>query len=147
MTGKACALGGKLQAGRETGNVPCAQIDHPLAEMSQYHAGAGADDETHARDHGEGCEQACPDAPLQPQESRAPTKFTNRQSRRHVAPAQAIRLNRERQYRVTRFTKSGALAGLAGLLRIKTKKAGAKAGLFRVVIGAISTRRRQAGPS
>src|SRR5216683_4572713 len=102
--------------------------------MSQYRAGAGADDKTHARDHGEGGEQACPDAPLRPQESWAPTKFTDRESRRHVAPAQAIRLNRERQYRVTRLTKSRAFAGFAGFLRIKTKKGRRKAGLFRVVM-------------
>src|SRR5258705_12234267 len=90
--------------------------------MSQYHAGADADDETHTRDHGEGGEQACPDAPLQPQESRAPSRFTDLKSRRHVAPAQAIRLNRGGQYRVTRLTKSGAFAGFAGFLLIKAKR-------------------------
>jgi hypothetical protein len=31
-----------------------------------------------------------------------------------------------RQYRVTRLTKSGKLEGLAGFLRIETKKAGSK---------------------
>jgi hypothetical protein len=83
--------------------------------MSQHQAGAGADEKTHARDHGEGCEQACPHPPLQVQESRAPTRFTDRESYRHVAPTQAIHLNRERQYRITRLTKSGTFAGFWGI--------------------------------
>ena len=76
LTGKARALGGQLQAGRETRNVPSAQIDHGPAEMSEHHAGAGADDDRHAGDHGKGGKQAAPDAPSRAQKAKAP-EFAN----------------------------------------------------------------------
>ena len=62
LAGKARALRGELQAGREAGDVPSAQVDHRAAEMSEHHAGAGADDDRHAGDDREGGEQAAPDA-------------------------------------------------------------------------------------
>ena len=37
LAGKARALGGKLQAGRQARNVPPAQIDHGPAEMPEHH--------------------------------------------------------------------------------------------------------------
>ena len=70
LTGKARALGGELQAGGEPRNVPAAQIDHHLAELAEHHAGAGADDDRHARDHGEGGKQAAPDAPSRAQKAK-----------------------------------------------------------------------------
>ncbi len=71
LAGKAGALGGELQAGREAGNIPSTQFDHRPAEMPQHHAGAGADDDGHAGDHGEGGEQAAPDAPLRAQKAKS----------------------------------------------------------------------------
>jgi len=76
LTGKTGALGCKLQAGRETGNVPAAEIGHRHAEMSQHQAGAGADDDGHACDHGEGGEETAPDAPLRTPEAVA-RQFAN----------------------------------------------------------------------
>ncbi len=87
LAGKACALGGKLQAGREPRDVPSAQIDHAAAEMSQHHGGAGADDEGHARDHREGGKQAAPDAPARAQKAQDATKLADRVSLRHAVPA------------------------------------------------------------
>jgi len=60
LTGKTGALRCKLQAGGETGNVPAAEIGHRHAEMSQHQAGAGADDDGHACDHGRRRERDCP---------------------------------------------------------------------------------------
>ena len=70
LTGEARALGGKLQAGGEARNVPPAQIDHGPAEMPEHHAGAGADDNRHAGDHGEGGKQAAFDAPTGTQKAK-----------------------------------------------------------------------------
>jgi len=42
------------------------------AEMSEHHAGAGADDDGHAGDHGKGGKQAASDAPLRSQKARDP---------------------------------------------------------------------------
>ena len=85
LAGKACALGGELQAGREAWNIPAAQIGHRPAEMTKHHAGAGADDDRHARDRSEGGEQAAPDAPSQPQKAKKPNQFANLESR-HAVP-------------------------------------------------------------
>ena len=74
LAGEARALLGELQAGREAGDVPSAQLDHRPAEMSEHHAGADADDDGHARDHGEGGEQAAPHAPSRTQETQEPAK-------------------------------------------------------------------------
>ena len=70
LTGEARALGGKLQAGGEPRNVPPAQIDHGPAEMTEHHAGAGADDDRHAGDRGEGGKQAAFDAPMGTQKAK-----------------------------------------------------------------------------
>ena len=69
LAGKAGALGRKLKAGGKTRNVPCAQIDHGVAEMSEHHAGARADQNRHAGDHGEGGKQAAPHPPLRMQQA------------------------------------------------------------------------------
>jgi hypothetical protein len=47
--------------------------------MSQHHGGAGADDDGHASDHGEGGEETAPDAPLRTPEARA-RQFANSDS-------------------------------------------------------------------
>ncbi len=46
------------------------EIDHGLAEMPEHHAGAGADDDRHAGDRGEGGKQAAFDAPMGTQKAR-----------------------------------------------------------------------------
>ena len=71
LTGKARALGGKLQAGGKARDIQSAQVHHGPAEMTQHHAGAGADDDGHARDRGEGGEQAAPDTPAQARKAEA----------------------------------------------------------------------------
>ena len=80
---KACALRRQLQAGGETRNVPSAQIDHGIAEMSQDDPGAGADHDRHAGDDGEGGKQAAPHAPFRKAEAPEP-EFTNAESYRHL---------------------------------------------------------------
>ena len=69
LTGKARALGRKLQAGGKTGNVPCAEVEHGVAEMPEHHAGAGADQYRHTGDNGEGGKQAAPHPPLRTQQA------------------------------------------------------------------------------
>ena len=86
LAGKARALGGKLQAGRQARDVPTAQVDHAPAEMTEHQGCAGADDEGHARDDREGGEQAAPDAPPRPQKAKEPTELADRKSPRHAVP-------------------------------------------------------------
>jgi hypothetical protein len=58
-----------------------------------------------------------------------------------ISPA-TFWLTRERQYRVTRLTKSGKFEGFAGFLRLPKQKGRREAGLFRILIEAISIWRR-----
>ena len=91
LTGKACALRGKLQAGGQSGNVPSAQIEHRSAEMPQHQAGAGADHDGHARDDRECGKKAAPDTPARTEEPQIPTKITDCETHRHAGPARNIR--------------------------------------------------------
>ena len=87
LAGEGRALRGKLQAGREPGNVPSAQVDHASAEMPQHHGGAGADDDRHAGDHCEGGEQAASDSPSRPEKAEESAKFADHESHSHNVPA------------------------------------------------------------
>ena len=93
LAGKARALGGKLQAGGKPRDVPSAQIDHGAAEMPQHHAGAGADHDGHAGDHGEGGKQAAPDAPARAQKPKEPADLPDAEARRHARPRPLLRSN------------------------------------------------------
>jgi hypothetical protein len=82
--------------------------------MSEHHAGADADDDGHARDHGEGGEQAAPHAPSRTQETRQSAKPgdrdkpTDRESQRHAVPAHIFRMNllpAVSRYRVNKITR------------------------------------------
>ena len=84
LAGEARALGGKLQAGRKARNIASAQIHHGLAELPQHEAGAGADDDGHAGDHGKGGEQAAPDAPLRAQKAETSRCLRNRKPVSHA---------------------------------------------------------------
>ena len=127
LTGEARALGGKLQAGGKPGNVPAAEIDHGPAEMPEHQAGAGADDDRHAGDHGEGGKQAASDAPMETQKAKdagSVPGFPVNGSCRHAPcpallciPGSAV----GRQYRVTRLIKSGALQRFTQFWAAKTK--------------------------
>ena len=76
LAGQTGALGRQLQAGREAGNVPAAQVSHRPAEMSEHDSGAGADHNGHARDHGEGGKQAAPDAQFKARQAKS-TQFAD----------------------------------------------------------------------
>ncbi len=59
---KARALRRQLQARGKTRDIPGAEVDHGAAKAPEHQAGAGGDDDRHARDDGEGGKQTASDA-------------------------------------------------------------------------------------
>ena len=127
LAGETGTLPRQLQAGSQTWNVPSAQIHHRAAEMAEHHAGADADGDGHAGDHGEGCEQTAPDAPLQAQQTRLPGFTKGGGSCRHAFCPAFVFIPRMKPRPVSRYTvnKIAKIPRNDTILRAGSKKAGA----------------------
>ena len=102
----------------------------------------------HAGDHGEGGEQAAPDAPSRTQNPRTEPSLPHADRHAIACPCATLRMNMRSQYRVTRLTKSGIFGGLAQFCAIKTKKgrhdAGPSKALRSIVSRSVAGRDRAA---
>src|SRR6267142_4738226 len=74
--------------------------------MAEHYAGAGADDDRHARDDSESGKQAAPDAPFRKAKAFEPG-FADAESKRHYLPLNP-KVKVRRQYRGTRLTSREA---------------------------------------